>query len=381
MKTVKLLYGCGVDSYYATKLPMHDPYLFMQAPNGDRHIFLSALEIGRGRKEAKVEHVHAVSDIVKEMADPDNATVSAQIIHMIAQWENNPDNVQLVVPNNFPLKLYQNLSKVFKSIDVKSGTLFPERAIKTPEEIEMIRQAQANNENGFARAVEILKAATIEKDLSLKWNGAPLTSEILRGEVNAVNAKYGALSFNDGPILAGGAQGADPHNVGSGILYANEFIIMDSFPLASNFYNGDLTRTFLKGEASDWHVDVYEAVKAAQQHALDITKADVTGAYVHDEVMNVLNGRGFPKGEDTNGNPFGMFHGTGHSLGLEVHDDGPGVSPRNKNPLKENMVVTIEPGLYYPNKGGVRIEDIVAVTKDGVDNLTTLPKELLVDKL
>lgn len=378
MKTVKILYGCGVDSYYATKLPMHDPYLFMQAPNGEKHIFLSELEIGRGRKEAKVEHVHACTDLAAEMGK--NGTVAEQITFMVAKWVGNFDVVKLVVPNNFPLRTYQQLSAVFKNIEVCSGTLFPERAIKTDEEIEMVRQAQANNEKGFFRAVEILQAATIEKDLTLKWNGSPLTSEILRGEVNAVNAQFGALGFNDGPIMAGGAQGADPHNVGSGILRANEFIIMDSFPLASNFYNGDLTRTFLKGEASDWHLEVYDAVLAAQLHALNVTKAGVTGKYVHEEVMKTLEDRGFPKGVDANGDNFGMFHGTGHSLGLEVHDDGPGVSPRNDKPLLENMVVTIEPGLYYPGKGGVRIEDIVAVTKDGIDNLTTIPKELMVDK-
>ncbi len=379
MKKIKILYGCGVDSYYATQLPMHDPYLFMQAPDGARHIFLSALEIGRGRKEAKVEHVHAISDILAEMGG--KGTVSEQIVHMISKWENNPSNVQLVVPNDFPLKVYQHLSTVFNHIEVMAGTLFPERAIKTAEEIEKIRQAQANNEKGFARAVEILQAATIQKDLSLKWNGAALTSEILRGEVNAINAKHGALSFNDGPIIACGAQGSDPHNVGSGVLYANEFIIMDSFPLASNFYNGDLTRTFLKGEASDWHLKVYNAVKESQQRALDVTKAGVTGKFVHEEVDKVLKQHGFDTGKDANGEYYGFFHGTGHALGLEVHDDGPGVSSRNVNPLKENMVVTIEPGLYYPGKGGVRIEDIVAVTKSGIDNLTTLPKELLVDKL
>lgn len=379
MKTVKILYGCGADSYYASKLPMHDPYLLMEDPNGEKHIFLSALEIGRGRKDARVEHVHADADIFANFTNGMEKTVANQIIYMVSQWENDFDNVQLVLPKDFPLNLYMKLTDAFKHVEVKSGPVY-ERHIKTPEEIELIRTAQANNEKGFYRAVEILQAATIGKDKALFWKGSPLTSEILKGEVNAVNALHGALSFNDGPIMAGGAQGADPHNTGSGQLFAEEFIIMDSFPQASNFYNGDLTRTFLKGEASDWHVEVYEAVKASQQHALDIIKAGVTGAWVHAETDRVLKERGFDTGKDANGDYYGFFHGTGHALGLEVHDAGPGVSPRNLNPLEENMVVTVEPGLYYPNKGGVRIEDIVAVTKNGIDNLTNLPKELLVDK-
>lgn len=379
MKTVKLLYGCGVDSYYATKLPMHDPYLFMQAPNGEKHIFLSTLEIGRGRKEAKVEHVHAISDIVEEMNE--KSSVFDQILHMIGKWEKDLTQVQLVIPNNFPVKLYQELSSVIANIEVKNGTLFEERAIKSAEEIEFIRQAQARNQKGFEHVFDVLKKATINKDRTLQWNGSILTAEILQGEMNSVHAKNGALSFNDGPIMACGAQGADPHNTGSGPLMAGEFIIIDSFPLASNFYNGDLTRTVLKGEPTDWHLKVYEAVKASQQHALDIIKAGVTGKFVHEKTNEFLIQAGFPTGKDENGQHYGFFHGTGHSLGLDVHDDGPGLSPRNPNPLQENMVVTVEPGLYYPVKGGVRIEDIVAVTKTGIDNLTTLPKELLIDKL
>jgi Xaa-Pro aminopeptidase len=303
-----------------------------------------------------------------------------QIIHMISSWESDFDQVQLVIPNDFPIKLYQQLTSVFANIDVKASTLFEERAIKSAEEIELIRTAQARNQKGFEHVFDVLKKATIAKDGTLHWNGSVLTSEILQGEMNAVHAKNGALSFNDGPIMACGAQGADPHNTGSGPLKAGEFIIIDSFPLASNFYNGDLTRTVLKGEPTDWHLKVYEAVKASQQHALDIAKAGVTGAFIHEETDKVLIQHGFTTGQDENGNHYGFFHGTGHALGLDVHDAGPGVSPRNTDPLKENMVVTIEPGLYYPEKGGVRIEDIVAVTKNGIDNLTTLPKQLLVDK-
>tara|TARA_R110000868_G_scaffold411733_1_gene708234 strand:- start:64483 stop:65622 length:1140 start_codon:yes stop_codon:yes gene_type:complete len=379
MTNAKLLYGCGADSFYATKLEMHDPYIWFMDTSGKTHILLSALEVGRGRKVAKVDHVHALSNVVDDMkAAGQTQFTMADIITYFALKHGA---LTLEIPGDFPSKMLVDLQARGLNFDVKASTLFEERAIKTADEIERIRTCQQINEKAFARAFEVLNEAKINKDLSLSWKGSPLTSEIIQGLMNAKNAENGCIGFNGGPIVACGAQGADPHNRGEGILYAGEFIIIDSFPHGRNAYNGDLTRTVLKGEASDWHVNLYNAVKAAQQMGLDTAKAGVTGAEVHQAVDDVLTQAGFTTGTDAKGESYGFFHGTGHALGLEVHDDGPGVSPRNTNPLLENMVVTIEPGLYYPGKGGARIEDIVAITKNGVDNLTSIPKELLVDKL
>ncbi|MFT7145011.1 MAG: Xaa-Pro aminopeptidase [Alphaproteobacteria bacterium] len=379
MTQAKLIYGCGADSFYATKLEMHDDYIWFMDEKGETHILLNALEIGRGKKVAKVDHVHAITDIIAAMESAGHTDFALKDI--VTYFVNSYGVDTVEVPKNFPAGAMVDLQSKGLKINVKQTTFFESRIIKTAEEIEKIRTCQQINEQAFARAFEVLQAASINKDLSLSWQGNPLTSEIIQGLMNSKNAEQGCIGFNGGPIVACGAQAADPHNRGTGLLYANEFIIIDSFPHGRNAYNGDLTRTVLKGEASDWHLDLYNAVKTAQQMGLDTAKAGVTGAEVHKVVDDVLIQAGFKTGTDENGDSFGFFHGTGHALGLEVHDDGPGVSPRNKNALLENMVVTIEPGLYYPGKGGARIEDIVAITKDGVDNLTTLPKKLLVDKL
>lgn len=371
MKKAKLIHGCGSDSYYAIKMEVPDPYTWYMDSNNKTHVILSALEVGRGRKVAKVDVVHSLNDVKKAS----NATTQAQIIaHLINQ--DKPDVVE--VPNDFPAGLFVELQNLGINIQPSNGFIFPERAIKTLDEIEKIRIAQQNNQKGFERAFEILAEAEIALDNKLIWNKEVLTSEILRGEMNAVLAKFGCIPMEGGPIVACGGQGADPHERGYGALYAHEFIIIDSFPRSDNFYYGDLTRTVLKGTPSQWHLDVYNAVKDAQQVGCDISKNGVTGAKIHEEVNNKLIQHGFDTGIDENGENYGFFHGTGHALGLDVHDKGMGVHPANTEELKTNMVVTIEPGIYYPNKGGVRIEDIVAITEDGIDNLTTLKKELVI---
>lgn len=376
MKKAKLIHGCGSDSYYAIKMEVPDPYTWYQDTKGETHVILSALEVGRGRKNAKVDHVHALSDLMAAAPKgSDGRSAPADVIAAFIQ-KDAPDVVE--VPSDFPAGLFAALKDAGIPVEPVKGFIFPERAVKTAEEIEKIRTAQNLNQKGFERAFAILAEAVIEADNSLSWNGTPLTSEILRGEMNAELAKYGSIPMEGGPIVACGAQGADPHERGHGVLYAHEFIIIDSFPRSDNFYYGDLTRTVLKGTPTQWHLDVYEAVLAAQQRGLDEIKAGAIVADVHNAVDMEMQKRGFDTGTDPNGTPYGFFHSTGHALGLDVHDKGPGVHKNRDTAFDENEVVTVEPGLYYPGKGGARIEDIVAVTADGVDNLTTLPKELVI---
>ena len=375
MENAKLIYGCDTNSFYATGLEMHDPYVWYQDTKGQTHIILSALEVERGRKNAHVNHVHASGDICQELKDAGTPQTMATIIAWLVD-QNRPQTVE--VPGDFTALMMKELSALGYHIKPMVGPFFAQRAIKTSEEIEKIRYCQQINEEAFRAAFEVFRKAKINKDATLKYKGELLTAEFIQGTMNSVLAGYGAVSFNGGPIVSCGAQGADPHERGHGVLTAHEFIIIDCFPMGGNFYNGDLTRTILKGTPTDWHLETYEAVKKAQQLGLDTIKAGVTGQAVHDAVDQSLIADGYTTGEDENGVPYGFFHGTGHAVGLDVHDDGPGISPRNTNPLEKNMVVTVEPGVYYPEKGGVRIEDIVAVTKNGIDNLTTLPKELVI---
>ena len=377
----KILYGCGADSYYALKMDVPDPYLWYQDSHGQTHAIMSALEIDRARKNAKVDHVHDMGKVVAALQEAGKpADTGHQALWLIEN--DNPDEV--IAPRDFSLALADTIRGGGVNLKASGGHFFPARAIKTADEVAAIREAQALNEEAFKRGFQVLKEAEIGKDDALFWQGEVLTSEILRGQMNAVIAAGGGMPSD--LIVAGGQQGADPHERGHGPLKAHELIIIDSWPRgpSGNFYYGDLTRTVLKGTPSEAQQKLYDTVKKGQQMALDMISAGVSGIDVHEAITAYFDKEGYKTGHDDDGRNVGFFHGTGHSVGLEVHDKGPGITrgrPTDREKpakLQAGLVVTVEPGLYYPDIGGVRIEDIVHVTENGIENLTTLPKELVI---
>jgi Xaa-Pro aminopeptidase len=171
-------------------------------------------------------------------------------------------------------------------------------------------------------------------------------------------------------IVAGGRQACDPHEVGYGPLRPNELIIIDVFPrMQKTGYHGDMTRTFLKGKANPAQRSLVKAVRDAQTAAMDSVKAGVKGDAVHAAANAVFEAEGFVTERRKSGF-VGFIHSTGHGLGLEVHE-APRVS-KDAPKLKAGHVITIEPGLYYPEIGGCRIEDVVRVTKDGYEKLSNM---------
>ena len=234
----------------------------------------------------------------------------------------------------------------------------------------MIGRALRITEIGLKRAVEVLVRSTITREKKLRWSGKTLTSEMLRAEIDSAILRAGGTPT--GTIVAGGDQACDPHERGFGPLYANSLIILDVFPRdAKTGYFGDMTRTVLRGRASEAQRKLWEAVKAGQALALKKIRAGVDGMTIHKAIQNLFRERGFPT-EVRRGKNVGFFHGTGHGLGLEIHE-----YPRlQKVTLKDRQVLTVEPGLYYPGLGGVRHEDVVVVTKSGCKILSRFPKKL-----
>jgi Xaa-Pro aminopeptidase len=172
--------------------------------------------------------------------------------------------------------------------------------------------------------------------------------------------------------VAGGDQACDPHERGYGPLKANSLIILDIFPrVAATGYFGDLTRTVVRGRASEQQRRLWETVNAGQALALRKMKPGVDGLTLHNEIKKFFADQGYPT-ELRNGQNVGFFHGTGHGLGLEIHEH-----PRfQKTVFKVGQVLTVEPGLYYPGLGGVRTEDVVAVTGKGIRMLSKFPNNL-----
>jgi Xaa-Pro aminopeptidase len=221
--------------------------------------------------------------------------------------------------------------------------------------------------------IEMIRESRVDAGGALLWNGAKLTAEAVKQRINTTILSRGCIAAHT--IVACGNQGCDPHNEGTGLLKANQSIILDIFPRSqSSGYWGDITRTVVKGRASDQLKALFHAVAHAQEVALRRIKAGVKGSEVHQWVQDYFTQAGFKTGR-RNGRMEGFFHGTGHGVGLEIHE-APRMSSRTKDRLRVGHVVTVEPGLYYPGLGGVRLEDLVVVTKTGNRNLTRFPTYL-----
>ncbi len=224
-------------------------------------------------------------------------------------------------------------------------------------------------------AAEDLIAATDIEGGRLVHAGDPLTSEAVKEEIEVTLLRHGCAL--DETIVACGADAADPHDRGSGPLSADEPIIVDIFPRdKSTKYHADMTRTFLRGDPSDEIREWYDLTERAKAAAFDALEPGATGTDVHDAVCAVYEDAGEPTLRSDERTETGFIHSTGHGVGLDVHEL-PRLSP-NGGELRPGHVVTIEPGLYDPAVGGVRIEDIAVVTEDGYENFTDYEQSLVV---
>ncbi|MBA3609431.1 MAG: aminopeptidase P family protein, partial [Chthoniobacterales bacterium] len=275
-----------------------------------------------------------------------------------------------VVPANFPLGYARELESKKIRLQPSNGLFWPAREAKSEPELRLMRKALEITEAGMARGIAVLKRSKPGKGQKLEWSGKVLTSELLRAEIDTAVLRAGGLPANT--IVAGGDQACDPHERGHGPLKANSLIILDIFPRsAASGYYGDLTRTVVRGRASDAQRKLWETVNAGQALALKKMKPGVDGLKLHKEIQQFFTDQGYPT-ELRDGRQTGFFHGTGHGLGLEIHEH-----PRfQKTVFKAGQVLTVEPGLYYPGLGGVRTEDVVALTKRGIRMLSRFENRL-----
>lgn len=220
----------------------------------------------------------------------------------------------------------------------------------------------------------MLRRAEI-KGTQLWLDGQAVTSERVKKFINVKLMELDCIAQHT--IVAGGEQACDPHNEGSGPLPAHRSIIFDVFPRsATSRYFADMSRTVIRGTASPELKRLYSTVKDAQEEAITKIKDGADGMKIHQGICTRFEKAGYKTGL-VNGRMQGYFHGTGHGVGLDIHE-APRIS-RTGSLLQEGHVVTVEPGLYYPGLGAVRIEDMVLVTKDGCRNLTNFPKQFVLD--
>ena len=354
--------------YYATHFLAGDPVIFIEA-GGKKLLVLNDLELGRGRTEGRVDEVLSMSAIEKELKDAGNAKPSVADVIVSVLQQRGADRV--IVPGTFPLEMSDQLRGKGVPLTYRKDPFYPQRTMKTAEELAHIRESVRFTEESYAQAYKALQETEIRGN-ELWYRKSPLTSERLRKIIDSYLYENDLLATHT--IVAGGDQGTDPHCRGFGPLRPNEPIILDVFPKSLRTgYVADMTRTWVKGKASAEVKRMEAAVKAGCETAFRMIRPGVDGTEVHKAVQKTIEDLGF-KTEIRDGKPVGFFHGTGHGIGLDVHES-PGMGKRG-SPLHEGMVVTVEPGLYYPGVGGLRIEDDVLVTKDGCINLCTYHKNL-----
>ncbi len=355
------------DMLYATRMFVPDPFIFLEQ-NGKRTIVLSDLEIDRGKKQAQADEILSYSQFEREVQG--TAKKAPPYAKVLSHFLRKRGVKSALVPANFALGYAEELAAHKIRLQTAKDLFWPEREAKTDDELRLMRRALSITEKGLARAMEVLAACKSRRGKRLDWFGRVLTSEILRAEIDSAILRAGGLPANT--IVAGGDQACDPHERGSGPLYADSLIILDVFPRdAASGYYGDLTRTVVRGRASDDQRRLWETVREGQALALKKMKPGVDGLQLHHEVKQLFTDRGFPT-EVRDGRQVGFFHGTGHGLGLEIHE-----FPRfQKTVFKPGQVLTVEPGLYYPGLGGVRLEDVAVVTETGNRVLSRFEKRL-----
>ncbi len=358
---------------YLSGFDAPDPFVTLYRP-GQFSLLVSPMEYGRAKSESRAEDVVRLSeydymDKIEEFG-PHEARARA-----IAAFLDERDVDHVAVPGRFPLATADVLRDHGTTVTAELDDVVDRvRAVKTETELDHVREAQRANEAAMAAAESLLREADVV-DGGLIRDGDPLTSERVKEEIEVTLLRRGCSL--DETIVAGGRDAADPHNRGTGQLPANEPIIVDIFPRHKvSKYHADMTRTFVVGDPDETAVEWFEVTDEARQAALDAVEPGTTGEEVHDVVCDVYESAGYPTLRDDPSTETGFIHSTGHGVGLDVHEY-PRVS-RNGGELEPGHVITIEPGLYDPAVGGVRIEDIVVVTEDGYENLTEYPVEFVV---
>ena len=354
---------------YATGLFVPDPFIYLHC--GRRPLLvMNDLEIDRARRQAT--HCRTISLGAIQQKLRRSGVKIPGFAHVIRELFREHKISRAIVPDDFPLGLARDLKRLGVKVKPRAN-FFPQREFKTADEVRKISAALMMAEVGMAEGMQALRLAKIGKRRQLIYRGSPLTSERLRAVIDCAILQACGLAANT--IVAGGQQGCDPHERGHGPLRADEPIIIDIFPRSQKTgYFGDITRTVVRGQASEAVRKLYDTVFHGQKIALQKIGVGMATAEVHECVQQFFTLRGYMTGKQE-GHMQGFFHGTGHGLGLEIHE-APRMGATSRGKLKAGQVVTVEPGLYYPGIGGVRLEDVALVTAQGARNLTRFEKVL-----
>ena len=364
--------------YRQLRFSVGDPTAYIELTAGDEAVtkvlILRDIEMERARKHAKVDQVACPADYPPESGlSGDRETATAQAAAECLR-RNNVDCVR--ADRSLSLVFVDMLRQAGIAVEYDPDLGVLDRRSKDEQEIAWIREAQAVTEDAMEMACRLIAQADVADDGRLLHEGEVLTAERVRATIDHWLLDRGYV--NQPAIVAGGREGGDCHNLGTGPLRTSEPVIVDIFPRnRQTLYNGDCTRTVVHGEIPEALDAMHRAVCQAKAAAEAAVRADVTGETVHQATLAALEAAGFQYGlppDDAPADFCSLTHGTGHGLGLDVHE--PPLLDMKGPELVVGDVVTIEPGLYRLDLGGVRVEDVVVVTEEGCENLNRLPEGL-----
>jgi Xaa-Pro aminopeptidase len=363
--------------YWRIRFSVGDQVVLLELPQetgSESVLILRDIEMERARKYARVDRVACPANYAPEGGlSGDRETANAQAA---VECLRRAGITHALGDRTLPLIFADFARKAGITIECDPEQWVKERRQKSPEEIEHLREAQLITENCVQMACELIAHATARQDGVLMHDGSPLTSERVRATVDhwLLDRNF----VNPMSIIAGGPGAADCHFYGAGELRTGEPVIVDIFPrYRRTRYNGDCTRTVVHGDIPDEVKRMHAAVRAAKLAAEKTIAAGVTGEAVHLATIQAMRDAGYTYGlpkEDTPLSYCALTHGTGHGIGLDVHE--PPLLDIKGPPLLVGEALTVEPGLYRRDLGGVRIEDMVIVTATGCDNLNTVSDEL-----
>jgi Xaa-Pro aminopeptidase len=354
-------------------LPVPDAFLYAEHA-GRRVVVVSSLESQRvGEADPGLEVIPLESLGIDQLL-LDGMKPSQAMLQVYTRACQELGLERASVPATFPLELADRLRASGIELDVDRDQFDLRRRRKSATEIAGLRRAQHACEAALDVAREMLRSATVNGTLVL--DGAPLTSERIKAEVDRVFTEHGVVA--DEFIVAHGPQTAIGHEMGHGPILPGEPITFDLFPRdrETGVYT-DMTRTYVVGDVSDELREFHTLCKEALERVVAAVKPGVNGRALFEIPCSLFAEHGYPTqltkqpGEVLSS---GFFHSLGHGVGLEVHER-PWLG-RVGDDLVAGDVIALEPGLYRPGLGGVRLEDIAIVTDDGIDVVTDYPYEL-----
>jgi Xaa-Pro aminopeptidase len=361
--------------YYLTEFLAPDPFIFLKRTDEDPVIVVSEMEYPRAQKQSVIKNVQAYNnynyvETVKSATDSQVGVI--KFIANVVKQELGAETV-LCVPPDFPVMVADALRSEGLAVEPLFGVVEKARETKDSHEVDTIKEIQRINEKVTSEAIELIANSDVGSNKTLFSNGQSLTVGMIKSFFGHKLLENGCLPEED-IIVACGTKSSDPHYSGApeDKLKADQPIILDIYPRSiQKRYWTDMTRTVVKGRASAKLKRMFETVFEAKNSSLDVIQAGAVGSRVYDVCCDVLEKAGYKTTRKGKKVTRGMTHSLGHGVGLQIHES-PRMSGLSTSTLEEHVVVTVEPGLYDPDIGGVRLEDIIEVTKSGYSNLTRM---------